>query len=104
MTKAIPRLTHHSSYHLKRWRTSGASMLKMYLSQKKDISEGHYPFLLERKPDQVVTVELHQTQEQDLEFILSFVKLEQQYPKINSTVKTIPCQTLATNHISKIWQ
>jgi hypothetical protein len=52
----------------------------MYLSQKKDISEGHYPFLLERKPDQVVTVELHQTQEQDLEFILSFVKLEQQYP------------------------
>jgi hypothetical protein len=52
----------------------------MYLSQKKDISEGHYPFLLERKPDQVVSVELHQTEEQDLEFILSFVKLEQQYP------------------------
>jgi hypothetical protein len=52
----------------------------MYISQKKEIYETYYPFLFERKPDQVITIELDQKEGRDQEFLLSFVKLEQKYP------------------------
>jgi hypothetical protein len=52
----------------------------MYLLQKTVTSETYYPFLFERKPDQVITIELDQTEEKDREFLLSFVKLERKYP------------------------
>jgi hypothetical protein len=52
----------------------------LYLSQRTDISEEYYPFLFKKKPDQVITIGLDQTEEEDREFLLSFVKLEQKYP------------------------
>jgi hypothetical protein len=54
--------------------------MNVYLLEQTDIDETYYPFLFEKKPNQVITIGFNQIEEEDRKFLLSFVKSEQQYP------------------------